>query len=296
MESPRPALLDTHVHLWNLDSSTLSYDWLRPGIEYPVLGRLDRLRTPLYDANAFEAEARFGHLCGVILVEAEAAAHEEDPVDETRWFAAEAASAGWTAGIVAHADLGSDDVGDQLARHVEAGPVRGIRDFTNAARLQQPDFLRGYSKLAHFELVYDLDARWDHLSAARALAEAAPDVTLVVEHLAFPEERTDQYFDHWSVAMREVAGAPNVVCKISGLGMGDPRWTPDSMRPWVEHAISCFGAQRCMLGSNWPVDRMYSSYDALLHSYDVLTRHLTPSEREAVFNGTAQRVYRLTAR
>jgi predicted TIM-barrel fold metal-dependent hydrolase len=288
----RPRFYDTHVHLWNLDAPDLSYEWLQPGVEYPLLGRLDRIRAPLYDARAFRAESRFAGVAGVILVEAEAAGKDEDPVVETQWLAREASLLGIPAGIVVHTDLSAPDVEAALERHYATGFARGVRDFTNPDKLMDASFRRGYARLARYGLAYDLDSQWDHLASARKLAEAYPDVTLVVEHVAFPQERNDDYLRVWQRAMSDVAGAPNAVCKISGLGMGDPDWTLESLRPWVEHAILSFGADRCFFGTNWPVDRMYSSYDALIAAYDALISGSSSAERAALFFDNAARVYR----
>ena len=288
----RPLFYDTHVHLWNLDAPDLSYEWLQAGVEYPLLGRLDRIRAPLYDARAFRAESRFAGVGGVILVEAEAAGKDEDPVVETQWLAHEASLLGVPAGIVVHTALNAPDVDAALERHCATGLARGVRDFTSPDKLMDAAFRRGYARLARYGLVYDLDSVWDHLASARNLAEAYPDVTLVVEHVAFPQERTDDYFRVWQRAMSDVASAPNAVCKISGLGMGDPDWTPESLRPWVEHAILSFGPERCFFGTNWPVDRMYSSYDALVAAYDALLSGCSSAERSALFFDNAARVYR----
>lgn len=288
-----PRFFDTHVHFWDLDAKDLSYEWLQPGVEYPLLGRLDRLRVPLYDAKAFEAETRFADVGGLVLVEAEAAGPGQDPVLETKWFTQQAAQLEIPVGIVIHTDLSSGDAEAELARHCESPLVRGVRDRTNPEKLMDAHFRHGYRLLARHGLVYDLDSLYDHLESARKLAEAIPEVTLVVEHVAFPQERTDDYFRAWSKAMSEIAGAPNAVCKISGLGMGDQRWTVDSLRPWIEHVIEVFSPNRCFFGTNWPVDRMYSSYDALVTAYARLIRGYSEAEQSAMFFDNAARVYRL---
>lgn len=292
----RPRFFDTHVHFWDLDAEGFAYDWLRPGVTYPVLGRLDRLRVPLYDAEAYDAETRFANVGGVILVEAEATAAANDSPKETRWFMQQAKKLPIPVGIVVYADLSADDAEEQLARHCESPLVRGVRDRTNPDKLLDTRFQRGYKRLAAHGLVYDLDSVWEHLASARKLAESILDVTLVVEHVAFPQERSDSYFRAWAGAIAEVAKAPNVVVKISGLGMGDQRWTLDSLRPWVEHAIQSFGPRRSVFGTNWPVDRMYSSYDALINAYAELTSDFSKEEQQAMFFDNAARIYRTPAR
>jgi predicted TIM-barrel fold metal-dependent hydrolase len=288
----RSRFFDTHVHFWDLSAPDLSYEWLQPGVAHPLLGSLDRIRAPLYDAAAFAAESRFAGVGGLILVEAEAANAAEDPVLETRWFTRQAAALDVPVGIVVHADLSDDNAEASLARHCESPLVRGVRDFTDAAKLLDADFRRGYSALAKYDLVYDLDCVWEHLANARRLAESHPDVILVVEHDAFPARRDEEYFNAWRLAMSDAARAENAVCKISGLGMGDHNWTMDSLRPWVEHAIDSFGVTRCFFGTNWPVDRLYSSYDALINAYDMLIGGLSQGERASLFYDNAARIYR----
>jgi predicted TIM-barrel fold metal-dependent hydrolase len=93
--------------------------------------------------------------------------------------------------------------------------------------------------------------------------------------------------------MTSLASADNVFCKISGLGMGDWKWTEDSIRPFVLHAIEAFGVNRCMFASNFPVDRLFSSYDAVFDAFKAITRDFSADERRALFHDNAERVYRL---
>ena len=94
-------------------------------------------------------------------------------------------------------------------------------------------------------------------------------------------------------AIAQVASAPNTWCKISGLDMADPRWSPDRMTAFVETCLEVFGVERCFVGSNWPVQRLYSSYEVLVTALRVAAAGLTAEERNALFVGNAERVYRL---
>jgi len=95
------------------------------------------------------------------------------------------------------------------------------------------------------------------------------------------------------VQLRALAAEPNVSIKISGLGMVDHRWDAASLRPFVREAIEAFGADRAMFASNFPVDRLYSSYAQLYTAFDELTRDASASERGALFGLTARRIYRM---
>ena len=91
--------------------------------------------------------------------------------------------------------------------------------------------------------------------------------------------------------MQPLAAAPNVAMKISGLGMADHGWTIERIRSWILAAIDVFSPSRCMFGSNWPVDRLYSSYGDVLDAYWEIIGDFTAAEQEALFNGTANRVF-----
>ena len=131
------------------------------------------------------------------------------------------------------------------------------------------------------------------MSKARDVARLHPEVPLVLEHAGFPRSRDGDYFKNWRAGLETLAEADSASCKISGLGMGDPHWTVDSLRPWVLACVDAFGAERCFFATNWPVDRLFSSYDAVVAAYYEITAQFSPDEREGLFFRNAERVYRI---
>ena len=97
----------------------------------------------------------------------------------------------------------------------------------------------------------------------------------------------------WKRELTSLAEAPNVVIKISGLGMGDHDWTVDSFRPWVLTCIETFGVERSFFGTNWPVDRLYSSYGDVLDAYEEIIKGFSRDEQVALFSGNAERIFRV---
>ena len=81
--------------------------------------------------------------------------------------------------------------------------------------------------------------------------------------------------------------------KMSGLGMGDHRWSPGSIRPWVLACIELWGTDRAFFGTNWPVDRLYSSYCDVVEAYGQIIEDFTDAEIAALWSGTADRVFKL---
>jgi predicted TIM-barrel fold metal-dependent hydrolase len=284
--------VDTHIHFWDLNDPELRYSWLQPGGEHPLLGNIETIKMPLYGADQFIAETRFQNVSKAIHVQA--ALGLDAPVNETRWLQSFADRTGMPHGIVAAADLAADDVEAVLERHAEYPNLRGIRDMEAAeGNLVDERWRRGYSALARFGLVACVDMVWETMGDARDLAATYPDVVLCVDHAGFPRSRDDDYFENWRRGMRTVAEADNAVVKISGLGMFDRTWTVESLRPWVLGAIEAFGVERSFFGTNWPVDRMYSSYGDVLDAYAEIIAEFSRDERAALFAGNAERIFRI---
>lgn len=283
--------VDTHVHYWDLKDPDLRYVWLEPDWVHPVLGDIDGLKVQRYSADEYIAETRFQNV--VKAVHIQAAIGIADPIEETKWLQAQADRVGFPHAIVGHCDLAATDASETLARHLEYANVRGVRDFGEGDYLSDPTWRRGYGLLAEHDLVFCIDTVWESMDKVRNLVDEHDGVVMCVDHAGFPRARDDEYFANWKRGMTTLAGAPNVVCKISGLGMCDPNWTVDSLRPWVLACIEIFGVERCFFGTNWPVDSLYSSYGDVVDAYDAITADFTADERTALFSGNAERVFRI---
>jgi predicted TIM-barrel fold metal-dependent hydrolase len=284
-------LIDTHVHFW--DQRLLSYPWLQAGVPHPILGDIDAIKSPLYDAGALLAETRFAGLRGAVHVEADAKA--SDPFAEPSWVRGMAARSPLPVSQVVHADLCSPGSAGDVAAFGAAADVVGIRDFGVVGYLRDPAsapaFAANLDAMARAGLILDLDCAWEDMPLAYELALAHPELRIVLEHIGYPRRRDDAYFTSWAPAIRRLAAAPNVHCKLSGLGMTDRGWTIGSLRRWVATCIEAFGPGRCLFGSNWPVDRIASSYDALTDAFAELIADLPFAGQRAILVGNAQALY-----
>ncbi len=230
------------------------------------------------------------------------------------------------AGIVGHADLragaAAAPVLDALAV-ASGGRLRGIRNPVAwhadpelrktrggpEGVLRDAGFQEGVALLGARGLALDAWVYHPQLPDLAALAWRCPQTTVVLNHLGGPlgrgpyAGRVAEAFAEWRMFLREVARAPNVMCKIGGLGlpiMGldlPPQATCEQIaerwRPYVETAVDCFGASRCMFESNYPSDRDGVSYVNVWNACKVLTARWSPSDRNALFAGTAVATYRL---
>jgi L-fuconolactonase len=158
----------------------------------------------------------------------------------------------------------------------------------------RPDFVQGVGRLAAHDLSFDLCLRHEQLEAVTRLVGLLPDVRFVLDHLAKPDVRAGA-LDPWRARLRELAARPNVVCKLSGLvtEADHAAWTPEDLRPFVDHAVDCFGFERLMFGSDWPVSTLAGGYRAWVEALDSLLADISLDEARQVWRESAARTYRM---
>ena len=283
---------ETHVHFHDFSHSTLRWDWLLPEAEPdPDLGDYGAIKAQRYLPDDFLAETRFANVEGVVHVQA--AIGSTDPVEETRWLQAHADRTGVPHGIVAYADLADPDVVRTLERHAEFPNLRGIRDLRYDDYLTNDAWLRGFAELGRFGLVFCDDPLVEQMPLLADVARRHPGQSICIDHAGFPRRRDDEYVEQWRAGMGELAACPNTVVKISGLGMCDHGWTVESLQPWVLTCVELWGTERAFFGTNWPVDRLFSSYGDVLGAYDELICGYSEEDRRRLFATNARRVFRL---
>jgi len=231
------------------------------------------------------------------------------------------------AAIVGHADLTlGDAVAPVLEAHLTASPIRfrGIRhsttwDASDALRSDAPQglladnsFRRGFAWLDKLGLSFDAWLYHPQLAELADLARAFPDVTIILNHVGAPlgvgpyAGKRDEVFQVWSRGIAALAGCPNIAVKLGGVGSlrSGYNWheravKPPSeelarvLKPYFEHCIEKFGVERCMLESNFPVEKLSNRYVNLWNAFKRITQHYSTTERAALFHDTAVRVYRI---
>lgn len=275
-------LVDAHLHLW--DPARLEYPWLA-GI--PELHR--RFGPADLDTG--------GHrLTGVVFVEA--GRRDDQALDEVIWVEQLATQWPVLRAVVAHAPLErSGNCGRQLAelaRHrLVTGIRRNLQDEPGGFALTG-GFLAGVRLLAGYGFSFDLCVRHGQLPEVTELVVAVPEVTFVLDHLGKPPVAAGQ-LDPWREHLSRLAGHPNVVCKLSGLATeaDQERWQIADVLPYLAHALAEFGPERCLVGGDWPVATLATSYGRWLDAVGEAIAPLPAAAREAVLAGTATRVYRL---
>ncbi|HMM78294.1 MAG TPA: amidohydrolase family protein [Gammaproteobacteria bacterium] len=201
----------------------------------------------------------------------------------------------------------------QIAAWDASDTLMSMPGLTDGNLYGQPAFRAGFKVLADMDLVFDAYHYYHQTPHLTALAQAFPSVPIVLNHLGTPlgigpyaGRRDTEIRDKWRRDLAEIARCPNVVIKLGGLAMPwcGYGWETASRPPtsdemvaqqgdWYHYAIEQFGPERCMFESNFPVDKCAVSYGVLWNAFKKMAARYTEAERDAMFYGTASRVYRL---
>ncbi len=272
--------IDAHQHFWRYNAQ--EYGWIGP--EMAGLKR-DFLPPDLWPL------LQVAELQGCVAVQA------RQTLTETAWLLELAEEYSFIKGVVGWVDLCSPDVEEQLARFSE-GKLCGVRhvlqDEADDRFMLRPDFRRGVSLLARYNLTYDLLLFPRHLPIACELVAQFPRQRFVLDHMAKPFIRRGE-LQPWADDLRRLAALPNVWCKVSGMVTEAEwhRWRREDFRPYLDVVFEAFGAQRLMFGSDWPVCTVAARYDQVVDLVADYAQMLSPTEQAALWGGTACAFYGL---
>jgi predicted TIM-barrel fold metal-dependent hydrolase len=288
-------VVDPHVHLWDL--------WTRiyPHFEKPDPSGANAAICRSYLLEEYLGEGK-GEVRAVGAVHVEA--FPTDPVKETETLAKVADTSPVPLVIVSYGDLTSPDFPALLDQHAAYPIFRGIRQVVNQHedpqrsygvpdRMSHPNFLGGLRELGRRGLTFDLQLYPHQMDQAAALAAQASETQFVLNHAGMWADRHLEGWKQYKAGLRTLAAQPNIAVKISGLGMLDPKWTTESIRPLVLETLEAFGTRRAMFASNFPVDKLYSDYATVWRAFAAIVKNLSDAERAALFRDNARATYRI---
>jgi L-fuconolactonase len=277
---PQPRI-DAHHHVWRLERG--DYGWLTPD-----LGTIYRDFT-LADLKPMLEHAGID---GTVLVQA------APTVAETEFLLQVARNSdGLVRGVVGWVDLAAPDAVPTLARLARGSLLKSVRpmlqDLPDPAWILCAEVGRALAALPRLGLRFDALVRPEQLPALLLMLDRHPDLAVVIDHGAKPDIAHGAW-DPWAHQIRAAAANPRVRCKLSGLvteaGAG---WTIDTLKPYVDHLLDCFGPSRLLWGSDWPVVDLGGGYQRWLAATVALLRDLDDGARAAIMGGNARRFYGL---
>lgn len=296
-------VIDPHHHLWDL--SLKRHPWLekaRTDGEEMVFGSLAPILRD-YGIADYRADAANQNV--VATVHVEAGWSDAHLLEESCWLDGLDRSAGVARRYVARVPLDSPEAFRLLDAEADNPNVVGIRDIVSwhpepaksfaarAYRMVDPVWRAGLGHASRLGLVFDLMLYPWQMVEALDLVGAFPDTLFVLNHGGGPADRTEGGMALWRSGLRALGRQPNVRLKISDLVAYDNAWTPGSLGPVIEHCLDCFGPERSMFASDFPVAGLHASFDEVYDVFRAVAAPLSVDEQRALFFTTANDTYRL---
>ena len=291
-------IIDAHHHIWR----QADLPWLTGPMQPRIFGPYEAIRRD-YPIEEYLDDIAAVQVEKSVYVQANWPPNKFE--HEVAWVQATADQTGWPHGIVGYIDFLQDDIEPDLKRLQQYPLMRGIRQqlhwhenaeyrFASVPDLPVNKTVQhNIAKLADYGWCFELQVFASQMDDAAKLAKACPNVTFILQHAGMLEDITADGHARWQDGMKRLADCPNVVCKLSGLGTFIHRNDVGHIEGITVKALRWFTADRCLFGSNFPIEKLWCRYVDLIDAYRQATGHLSDSEREAVFAGTASRVYRL---
>ena len=277
-------IVDGHHHIWRQSD----LPWLVGPMQPRIFGPYEPIRRD-YSIEEFRSDISSSGVVKSVYVQANWPRERYE--DEAAWVQRTAEATGWPHAIVAYADFSVEDVRPQLDRLARYKLVRGVRMqlhwhentlYRFAARpdlATDPTVQRNVAHLADYGWSFDLQLFAPQMPGGAYLAEACPKVTFVLQHAGMLEDLSPAGRSEWRAGMVRLAACPNVVSKLSGLGTFLHRNDPAHIAEVVHEAVSIFGADRCLFGSNFPIEKLWTRYDELVDAYRKATEALPPEQQ-----------------
>lgn len=277
--------IDAHQHFWN--PARGDYGWMPP--DNPTLSRVygpDDL-APHLATHGVEA---------TVLVQAAQNVHEAE------YMLGIADASARVAGVVGWIDFENPSHKRHLERLAQHDKFLGVRpmiqDLPDDDWMLRADIQWAFEAICAHDLTFDCLGFPRHLANFHTILTRYPDMRAVIDHCMKPQIRDHADGAHvlsdWAAGMRRLAAETGAYCKLSGIVTeAAADWTVEDLRPYAEVVLDAFGPDRVMWGSDWPVCRLAGEYDDWMAAAESLTAHLSASERERIFGGTAVDFYRL---
>jgi L-fuconolactonase len=270
-------IIDAHQHFWSIDRT--DYGWLTPD-----LGPIYRDFQP----SDLQPWLNKTGVDRTILVQA---AQSEE---ETLYLLDIAAQTDCVAGVVGWVDMEADNAADRVAYMADRGVI-GLRpmvqDIADTDWLLRPSLRPALEAMVAHDLRFDALIQPRHLPVLLRFIGTYPALKVVIDHGAKPDI-ANAAFQPWADGMRQIAERTQAYCKLSGLVTeAAADWHADDLKPYMEQLLTCFGPDRLIWGSDWPVLNLASDYASWHSMVESFLSELDPLARGRIMGGNAAEFY-----
>jgi predicted TIM-barrel fold metal-dependent hydrolase len=290
-------MIDAHHHLWDLTQVT--YPWLEAKGSERFFGQPDPIRK-----NYSPADYQSDHL-GVITksVHIQVGCLPEHNLKETQLIESYIAKGAPIAAIVPAVDVTSSELLEQLTAQQAYPHVKGVRHMIGKSpeeNHQLPkfigeDWIKGWRLIAKQGLTFDLQCTSEQYQYVFNALRLVPELKVAICHFGSPWNQTDVGFKDWQFWMAQFAQLPNCYIKLSGFSMFTHSFNTENFLQYATSAIETFSPERCMFGSNFPVDKLHMTYQKLMSAWETLLASYSTVQAKYITNNTAERFYSISS-
>jgi predicted TIM-barrel fold metal-dependent hydrolase len=292
-------IVDSHHHIWNL----ADLPWLNGPPVPRIFGAYEGVRRD-YRIEEYQRDIASSNVVKSVYVQTNWGPGEAEK-REVAWVQSIADRHGFPHAIVGFADLEDDACARVLDAYMSCRNFRGVRQQLHWHENPQyrfasrPDMIKsvkwqhGLRQVADRGLLFELQVFPKQMADCIEVIKAFPGLTFVLTHAGMLEETSAQNLSIWRSGMRALAACPNVVVKLTGLGTFAHRCELSLWKPVIDETVAIFGANRCMFGSNFPIESLWTTYAQLVSVVRAIVAEMPLQDQKAILHDTAARVYRL---
>jgi L-fuconolactonase len=289
--------IDSHFHIWRQNDQP----WLVGPMMPRIFGPYEPIRRD-YPIEEFLADQKGSGVEKAVYVQTNWA--KEDFEKEVAFLTDTAKASGWPHAIVGYADMTVDDVRPQIDRLKKYPLLRGVRmqlhwhetpafRFAKSAdQVIDPIVKKNVARLKDYDLSFDLQLFPAQMKDGLELVGENPETNFILTHTGMLTDLGEPVVEEWKAGLRRLAKAPNLYAKLSGLGTFVHRNDPEVIGTVVDSAIEILGSERLMFGSNFPIEKLWTSHAELIAAHRKAVAKHGPQAEADIFWNTAERVYR----
>ncbi len=281
-------IIDTHFHIWDLKNN---YPWLENMNDYGL--------NINYFLNNFLDDAKKLNLSKSVHIQAEII--DQNKIFETEWLQkiSNNHNSNFPNAIVGFVDLSSKNFISDIEKHCQYKNFRGIRQILKSTKddesfLKNDIWINNLKYLEKYNLSFDLLIFFHQYKSAINVIKKYPNILFIINHCFWPQN-SENDFNNWTKALKSISSFDNVVIKISGFGEWLKNCSLSNIKPYILETIDCFGVDRCMFGSNFPVDKQISNktYEFFWNIYFETAKNFSDDEKNKMFFYNAEKYYRI---
>lgn len=290
--------IDAHHHIWRLND----LDWLQGPSQPRIFGDYDSIKKDYLIAD-FMKDLNGSGIKKSVYIQVNWPTGQE--VNEAMWVQEVSNICGWPHALIGYVNFLEEDAAATLRKLSDISLMRGIRQQLHWHQNPQycfqpePDLMnnslwqKNFSHLQDYDWIFELQVFSSQMRDAAKFAEKFPNTTMILQHCGMPEDISKVGLQNWREGMARLAQNDNIQCKFSGLGTFIHRNDSSFIGDITSECLQLFGSSRCLFGSNFPIEKIWTDYNSLINSYQSCLNNLPPGEQKAIMGGNAASIYKL---